>query len=598
MKRFKYIFILAALVVTSCAKEVLDKQPLDIISDNVVWSDPSLVDAYLTECYAETYVFHNVSVDNSWNYLWYGSAGPAAFTVNIAGDESKTTWFAVQDGVKYGGLTIAGGYFEWWENAYLVIRRLNQFIRRVPESPLPDDLRVLRTAEARWLRAYNFFEMVKRYGGVPLILIDQDANMPEGELYPPRNKEQEVYDFVLSEMDAISADLPEVGDYSRPTKYAALALKCRAALYAASIAKYGTVQLDGIVGIDASKADNYYQQAYDAAALIINGGKYELYNKSPDDKVANFRNAFLDKSNPETIFAVIHNSNNGMGNGGNGWAYDFFQCPLPNGWGAGGQNGAYLEMAEEFEHVDGSSGKLDHDAIQQGLWTTEDLWANKDPRFYATLYTQNTLWKGSPLEFYKGIIQTDGTTIQTDASYNGVLANGNQQINGTCFGVLKYLDEGHYNLIGLNGDWADSKTDWIVFRYGEVLLNYAEAAINLGKTGDALTAVNQIRERAGIAQLASIDDEKLRHERKVELAFEGHRYWDLRRWRTATTVLSDNWSGLRYILDYNTRKYKLEVIPNIDGVVAPPVFYEQNYYLPITIARTGNNPNLVENPGY
>ena len=279
MKRIKYIFIFAALVVTSCAKEVLDKQPLDIISDNVVWSDPSLVDAYLTECYAETYVFHNVSVDNSWNYLWYGSAGPAAMTINIAGDESKTTWFALQDGVKYGGLTIAGGYFEWWENAYIVIRRLNQFIRRVPDSPLPDDLRILRTAEARFLRAYNFFEMVKRYGGVPLILIDQDADMPEEELYPPRNKEQEVYDFVLSEMDAISGDLPEVGDYSRPTKYAALALKCRAALYAASIAKYGTVQLDGIVGIDASKADGYYQQAYDAAALIIAGGKYELYNK-------------------------------------------------------------------------------------------------------------------------------------------------------------------------------------------------------------------------------------------------------------------------------------------------------------------------------
>ncbi len=135
MKRIKYIFIFAALVVTSCAKEVLDKQPLDIISDNVVWSDPSLVDAFLTECYAETYVFHNVNADNDWSKLWYGSAGPAAMTVNIASDESKTTWFAIEDGVKYGGLTIAGGYFEWWENAYVVIRRLNVFIQRVPDVP-------------------------------------------------------------------------------------------------------------------------------------------------------------------------------------------------------------------------------------------------------------------------------------------------------------------------------------------------------------------------------------------------------------------------------------------------------------------------------
>ncbi len=597
MKKLIYIFLVALMVVTSCTKVVLDKVPLDIISDNVVWTDASLVDSYLTECFAETYVFHNVSVDNDWSNLWMGSAGPAAFTVNIAGDESKTTWFAVEDGIKYGNLKIAGGFLEWWENSYKVIRRLNEFITRVPASPLEDAVKTERTAEARWLRAYNYFEMVKRYGGVPIILKAQAVTMPADSLYPKRDKEQAVYDFVLSEMDAISDLLPETGDYARPTKYAALALKCRAALYAASIAKFGTVQLDGIVGIDASKANGYYQQAYDAAKLIISGGKYNLYNKLPDDKVMNFRNAFLDKSNPEAIFAVKHNSNNGMGNGGNGWGYDFFQSPLPNGWGSGGQNGPYLEMVEEFEHIDGSSGAFDRNAIQQGLWTTDQLWANKDPRFFATIYTQNTLWKGSPLEFYKGIITTDGT-IQTDASYNGVLANGTQLVNGTGFGVLKYCDESHYNLIGLNGDWADSKTDWIVFRYGEVLLNYAEAAINLGNSGDALDAVNQIRTRAGIALLSSVDIDKVIHERKVELAFEGHRYWDLRRWRKATTVLTQNWSSLRYILDYTTRKFQLQVIPNADGVVSPPVFYPQNYYLPITIARTGNNKNLVENPGY
>jgi starch-binding outer membrane protein, SusD/RagB family len=136
-----------------------------------------------------------------------------------------------------------------------------------------------------------------------------------------------------------------------------------------------------------------------------------------------------------------------------------------------------------------------------------------------------------------------------------------------------------------------------VFRFGEVLLNYAESAGELESYGDALWAVNKLRTRAGIANLLTIDREKIRHERKVELAFEGHRYWDLRRWRTAVAELSKDFSGLRYILDYTTGKFRLEIINKIDGTPSPR-FYPQNYYLPITLARKGNNPQLIENPGY
>lgn len=597
MKIVIQILLIAFIVNASCKKDVLDKVPLDIISDDVVWKDPALVDAYLTQCYAETYVFCNVSTDNSWGNLWKGDAGPAPMWINEVSDEARTAWLSDAYPYKSGNLKINGGLLEWWESSYKVIRKLNQFIQTVATSPLEDNLKQKRMAEAKFLRAYNYFEMVKRYGGVPVIREAQDLNDPKDELYPKRAKEQEVYDFVLSEIDAISDNLPETSnDLGRPTKYAALALKCRAALYAGSIAKFGTVQLDGTVGIEASAANNYYQEAYNTAELIIKSNNYSLYKKYPDDKVANFRELFLEKNNPEQIFVKRHDKNNGMGNGGNGWGYDFFQCPLPNGWGSGNQNAVYLEMAEEFEHIDGTSGKLDRTAIQQGLWTTDQLWANKDPRFFATIYTQNTSWKGTLLDYHKGILKPDGT-IQTDGSYNGMLANGIQN-KTTGFGVMKYLDESHGNLIGSNGDWATSSTDFIVFRLGEVLLNYAEAAFELGKSDDALDAVNLIRERAGIALLTSIDQDKIRHERKVELAFEGHRYWDLRRWRIATTVLSQNNSGLSYVLDYNTGKYKLVVINNVDGTVTPPAFYPQNYYLPITLARTGNNPNLIENPGY
>lgn len=598
MKKTIYICLILTLAAGACNKNVLDKAPLDIISDNVVWSDPALVDAFLTECYAQTYVFHNVSVDNSWDNLWNGDGGPAPMYISDVSDESKAAWMATAYSFKLGQLKINGGLLEWWEGAYQVIRKLNEFIQRVPASPLEESLKTQRTAEARFLRAFNYFEMVKRYGGVPLITVPQDQNAPKDSLFPKRDKEAAVYDFVIAESDAIAGELSEApGDRSRPNKYVALALKCRAALYAASIAKFGTVQLEGIVGIDASRAEEYYQKAYDAADQIIKSGVYSLYEKYPDDRVLNFKQIFLEEGNPEQIFVKKHDGNNGMGNLGNGWGYDFFQCPYPNGWGSGQQNAAYLEMAEEFEYIDGTSGKLDREAIEQGLWTTEELWANKDPRFFATLYTQNTPWKGTLLDYHKGIITTDGT-LQTDGSYQGIRANGTQNVNATGFGVMKYLDESHNNLIGSNGDWANTSTDWAVFRYGEVILNFAEAALHTGRGDEALAAVNDIRERAGIAPLTDIDEGKIRHERKVELAYEGHRYWDTRRWRIAVTVLSVNNSGLRYVLDYATGKYRLMVIKNIDGLVTPPAFYPQNYYLPITLVRTGNNPNLVENPDY
>jgi len=282
---------------------------------------------------------------------------------------------------------------------------------------------------------------------------------------------------------------------------------------------------------------------------------------------------------------------------GNTWGWDFANCPK-NAWGSGNFLAPYLETAEEFENVDGTPGTIDRTAIQQGLWTMKQLWGKKDPRFFATFYTNGSVWKGDTIDWHNGLITPDGNILTGENdSYNGVLAKGSQikgWQSGTGLGVMKYLDD--------NSDvsttvWESTRTDFIVFRYGEVLLNLAEAAFELGKTGEALDAVNQIRTRAGIATLGSITREKVRHERYVELCMEGNRYWDIRRWRIAESKIPVNRSGIRYILDYNTRKYKLEIVPNIDGLAAP-IFYSYNYYLPILNGRTAANTNLVENPGY
>lgn len=581
MKKIILFISISILGFSSCQKGVLDKVPLDIISDNTVWNDQILIDAYLTETYSETHVLANEGKIDV--FFWS--------EINGIADEGRSQWAESMQPWKSGGLKIGGGLLELWEDAYSVIRKLNEFIQRVPASPTDNGFKKMRTAEARFLRAFNYFAMVKRYGGIPLITVPQGFNDPNSSLYPKRAKEQEIYDFVISEMNAIANDLPEKNDVGRPCKYAALALESRAAVYAGSIAKFGSVQLDGVLGIPASSASAYYQKAYDVSKVIITSGKYSLYNKNAD-KAMNFRQIFLDKNNSEVIFTRPHNYVDGWA-GGNGWDYDFYQCPLPDAWGGGNTNGPYLEMAEEFEHIDGTTGKLDRTAIQQGLWTMDQLRGNKDPRFFATMYTNQTPWKGTLLDWHWGIIKPSGTE-QYDGSFNGVPAIGTQRTwDGTGFGVLKYLEESHNNL----GNPSTSGTDYVVFRYGEILLNYAEAAFELGKTTDALDAINQIRSRAGIAVLATVDQAKIRHERKVEFAFEGHRYWDVRRWRTAVKDLTGEFSGLVYMLDYSTGKFKLHVMTQIDGVNGA-IFYPYNYYFPITIARTANNPSLVENPGY
>jgi hypothetical protein len=596
MKNIRYILsmIIGCLVISSCQNDILDKKPLDIITEDVVWKDQTLIDAYLTNLYRATSVLVQdcsglingwnadaLSGSGSWEREFANSEfGTGPMWLNEISDEAKAGWgYEVNcDGVKVSGLSVGGGFMEYWEAPYKVLRSLNDFIARVPDSPLADDFKKKRVAEARFLRAFNYFSMVKRYGGVPLITKVLDLNGTQEELYPARDSEQKIYDFIISEMDAVAADLDANSDVGRPNKYAALALECRAALYAGSIAQFGQVQLDGLLGIPAAQASTYYQKAYDCAMKIKQSGKYALYNKYPNDRVKNFRQLFMEKNNCEAIFVKQHDGTDGIQGTGNGWSWDFLECPKPQAWNAGNADAPYLEMAEEFEHIDGTSGKLDRDALPTKEWTMDELWKDKDPRFYATLWTNGSSFKGITIGFYPSGSQM-ADPLSTDYR--------------TGFGVMKYLDENANNM-----EWLSrSSTDYQVFRYGEVLLNLAEAAFELGKTDEALNAINEIRDRAGITRLTSITRDAIRHERKVELAFEGHRYWDVRRWRIATTALSAHFSGLIYHLDPTTGKFIVTVNNQVHGN-STPTFVEKEYYFPITLGRTGQNPNLKENPGY
>jgi hypothetical protein len=591
MKKFR-LYIISAVVLSlayGCADDVLTKYPLDMISDQTVWNDPVLIEQYLTQCYAEVgpYFDQGYRFDNTKDVL-------QELVMLAIADEATYGW---QQTPKSHQITVTGSHeysftgtgqasLMWW--GYPTVRRLNQFLERVGEALVSDRERLI--GEARFLRAFCYFNMVKRYGGVPLILREQLLDDPEEELYRKRDREEDVYQFIIDEMDDLVTNgiLPSSAPAGRVTLYTALALKSRAAMYAASIATWGTVQLDGVVGIPSGKAAYFWQASYDASKKIISDGQFALYLAKPDDRAANYRELFLTKNNSEVIWAECY-----TGVSGKNHSWDLCNSPFSyNPWAGGQQNPVYLEMVESYGHIDGTDGVIDRDKINAShLWTMDELFGKKDPRFKASVFTHETPWIGDLLDYHYGVITEDGTL--TTEPYKEVLGSGRCNGRSTPFGILKYLDES----IAIPSGPRTSATDWIVFRLGEIYLNLAEAAFELGKADEAKDAVNEIRRRAGMPEFTSVTREEIRAERKVELAFEANRYWDVRRWRTAVTDLTKSYSGLRYILDYQTRKYKLEIVPDVNGFPSP-YFEEKHYYFPMTLGRISNNPNLVENPGW
>ncbi|MEG0890003.1 MAG: RagB/SusD family nutrient uptake outer membrane protein [Bacteroides sp.] len=569
----KIVYILVLLLgITSC--EFLDRRPLDKISDDVVWNDVNLVNANLAILYASTPFFYN---ENSNLCLMQDfMAG------DVLIENAPYSWVN-------GELSETGGVIEHW--AYDKIYELNTFIQKIESSTIEPSIVQARIAEARFLRAFHYFEMVKRYGGVPIITKPQTPDLSKEELFVKRNSEKEVYDFIASECDEIATILPEVAtEYGRVTKYATLALKSRAMLYAGSIAQFGKLQLNGLLGFNLSESKNYWQASYDASKKIVNSAKFQLYDKE-SDKSYNFQRIFLDEKNCETIFSKVYN---GLGKVGH--SYDYYHYPAGFNKFWGGNAYPFLEIVNKYDYLDGKSGNLDATALDGKEFDMNELFGNRDPRLYGSiLYAESKFRNGSLLchngTYVNGVLNTSNQILGTYNNSNWFARCPANQNRITGFAIKKYINEAEEQV-----QKNESHIDYIVYRYAETLLNLAEAAFELGKENEALEYINQIRERAGIYKYTSITRELIRKERALELAFEGHRFWDLRRWRIAVEELSKKRNGIELNFNWDTKKYEVKII-NADS--GDRNFAEKHYYLPITMKRISNNPNLSpENPGY
>lgn len=402
--------------------------------------------------------------------------------------------------------------------------------------------------ENRVLRAYFYFELIKRYGGVPLVTktlsITDNTDLPRAGF-------EDIVNYIVTEIDAVKDSLQtdwKLYDKSRDgrfTKAGAMALKARVLLYAAS-PLHNTQN-------DLSK----WQKAAMAANDIIALNQFALYN--------NYQNLFLadnSTTNSETIWAIRLGATNDL---------EKLNYPIATPGGNSGETPSQ-NLVDTYEYTD--------------TINPVNPYANRDPRLAYTIATNNSKWNGRTIQIWSG----------------GVDAANNLNASKTGYYLKKFMSD------NLNLVQKESKLrSWIVFRYGEILLNYAEAMNEAygpdDDHGNGLTArqaINQIRHRPGVllapVQAGSRDEmrNKIKMERRVELAFEDHRYWDLLRWKDAEQVLNLPLKGIKAEkLADNNFMYSEFIVEN-RKFIAP-----QMYYFPIPQTEISKSKGILQqNPGW
>ena len=617
-----YIFGLVLLLsISACKKDFLEREPTTIVTDEQLWKDPKLITGLLANFYDRlpTEMGLNDQAGSQWRNM--ANYDDAMWSGNSNDDWRNNLINYNRDA--------------WRFYDYFFIRDLNLAIANADKfgsSSLSEAQITQLKAEFRFVRAYIYFEMVKRMGGVPLITeqLIYDFSGDPSTLQYPRAKESEVYDFIAAELDAIKNDIGNNGSATRANRYTCMALKSRAMLYAGSLAKYNSlltpniVTNGGEVGIPASMASSYFQKALEASQEVLSG-PYSLYSSNPN-LGENFYEALVKKiNNPEVIFARDFLSSKAKKHF---FTYENIARGIREDNLSSSSIAPSLNLVESYDYLDGSAGTIrtrnaaNTDYIYYD--NTTDIFANKDARLYGTVIYPGAPFRGLNVDMQAGVMRWDaasnsyqtveGPDLGSNYTDNKPLiaASGPHrsimEVSNTGFYLRKYVDaNGGASTRGIQSDvW------WVWFRLGEIYLNAAEAAFELGQTNVALSYINPLRARAGFPAnsltAASLTIDKIRNDRRNELAFEDHRLWDLKRWRQADKVWNgsaENPNDVVYAL------YPYRVIrpgdPTRDGKYvfvklkaprfgAPRFFQIFNYYSSFDQAVINNNPKIIQNP--
>ncbi|MGN0002068.1 MAG: RagB/SusD family nutrient uptake outer membrane protein [Sphingobacterium composti] len=562
--KFKYTVLAlmssSLISLNSCDIEVVPKTRF---FEGTVWTDPTVVELYLNGLYSEfkTFqfgVFPGLGYDNAMDAL----ADGMKFTSTVSGN--GTVNILISNANQFSPSSVGLNY---WSAGYNRIRRINEFIDGIKhKSTLSETEKIKIEAESRFIRAYVYHWLAKIHGSVVILKDINEYDVKDRQ----RSSEAEVYDFMIEDLKFAAANLGNTSLAGRANKGTANALLSRVALYAGSIAKYDLNQFntDELTGIPASRAKEYYKISADAAEAVISSGVYQL-----ESDFASVFNRKVDESTKEAILRtdfvapqVTHQ-------------YDFGYAPPRDNNGNTMVYGVpTAELVDEFEMADGTKFSWSNSAH------AANPYENREPRFYASILYHGAAWKGRTLN-------TSVEDAQEGFSQYGVLAEPRRTVTG--YYTKKFLDPNNTNF-GVNR----SSQSWIELRLGEVYLNLAEAKAGLEDySGSAATLsilrnarkLNSINYNTAATALAAIE-----HERMVELAFEGHRFWDLRRWRKAHITLNNRRvSGHRVEVVGQNVSYTTVQADDRDRS-----FTGRLYYLPIPEAEVQVNTALTQIKGW
>ena len=594
----KIIILCCGLLTFSCSDDYLDQVPDDRLTFKETFSKQSTVQEYLANIYSQ---FPN---EFAQRYTTTDNSGPWTG----ASDEAEYVW-----GFHMGNFLNIGDWnattqnvSNLWSNFYRAIRSSSTFINNIDQCEnCTEALKKQYTAEARILRAFYYYNLMRSWG--PVILMGDEPIPPDADLEAlglERNSVDEVVNYIVSELDKGAAALDGVSftgtNAARMSTPFAMAIKEKTLLFAASPLYNGNTDYSDLVNSEGNKLipqtydEQKWKKAADAAKALIDKyvpNTFELYKEYNNDGSYNpflsVKNSTLEDYNSEIIYALAA--------GGNAYQYDVTPLHIGGGnvpTGAGGLS-ATQEMVDAFFTKSGrsiddpqsgyrDSGFSDFQAPDDiAPRSTYNPWTNREPRFYAGVTYNNRLW-----------LNRNFGNIITETWYGG---NSGRQA-----GTNDYPPTGYIVRKKAAEDFSARSLPYM--RLAEIYLDYAEA-LNEYDPGnpDILKYVNLIRERAGISEYGAIDlpapsgqdaiRKAIRKERRIELFVENVRYFDARRWKIAEDVFAGTMHGK----DVNARDEQ-EFYNTV--VFEERVFRQQDYLWPIPQDEINANPKLIQNPGW
>lgn len=552
MNARKFIYAIAAsFVLLSCSDNILDKKPLDKVGENDVFEDENLLRNFVNGTYRglkysfdEENSFNDGLTDNAYNQ--HGSAN-ATIKVFTSAELSADNGEPVTRNL--------------WNEAYSNIRRVNLFFEKTADSPIDADALAILQGEMQFLRAFLYFDLLRWYGGVPIITNTFDLDAETFDV--TRSTADDVAAFIVSECDVAIANLPSISSIAtgRANKEAAMALKARTLLYIASpLFNEGNSQAKWTAARDANKV------VMDLTTVSLVGSAQE------------YGNMFSGDNSKEIILARYFTQTNNQGWGVNLWLYS-------NGYGGWNTTTPTQDLVDDYELT---NGKVPSDATSG--YDDQNPYVDRDPRFYESILFNGATFKDQTYDFY---VDVNDVAKSGKDSPQGL---SKHNVSRTGYSFRKYTEEDK----PAEGSGENTLTNpWIIFRLAEFYLNYAEAQIALGNEGEAKTAINAVRSRVEMPPITDAGAalvERYRRERRIELVLEDHRFFDMRRWKIGSEVLDKQVTKV----DVNRSGAVMEYIyGELPTTLDNRNWNDKLYFLPIPSPEIQrSNGKLTQNPGY